>query len=488
MVFGIIYICALYIKRPRITLRIIGNNDILGLKRGADMIFRRKIYQKMLEWKISSGGKKALLIEGARRIGKSTITQEFGKNEYKSFIVIDFNDISEVVEDAFNNYLNDLDTFFMLISTEYNVNLYNRESLIIFDEIQRFPKARQSIKKLVSDGRYDYMETGSLISIKENVKDITIPSEERKLNMYPLNFEEFCWAMGEEKLVEYIRQCFDSMTAPAEALHKKAMLLFRQFLIVGGMPQSVVSYLENNRSFAKADEEKRDILSLYRDDIMKIESRYKSKVIAIFDQIPAFLSRHEKRVVLSDVEKNSTFDSYHDTFFWLSDSMVANECFRCNDPNVGLSLNEDRSYVKCYMADTGLLISHTFSETELEKEALYRQLIRGELSVNEGMFHENAVAQELVSNGHKLFFYTSYNREKHRNDIEIDFIISNKSKTNFRIYPIEVKSSRNYSIRSMERFLDKFNDRTDRAYVIHTKNFKTEGNIVYIPSYMTMCL
>ena len=480
--------CALYIKRARLDLRIVGNDDILSLKRGADMVFKRKIYEKLLEWKSSSGGKKALLIEGARRIGKSTITQEFGKNEYKSYLVIDFNDVSETVEEAFNNYLNDLDTFFMLISTEYNVNLYPGESLIIFDEIQRFPKARQSIKKLVADGRYDYIETGSLISIKENIRDITIPSEERKINMYPLCFEEFCWAMGEEKLVEYIRQCFDNMTAPAETMHKKAMLLFRQFMIVGGMPQSIAAYLENNRSFDKSDEEKRDIISLYRNDIMKIESRYKSKVIAIFDQIPAFLSRHEKRVVLSDVEKNSTFDSYHDTFFWLSDSMVANECFRCNDPNVGLMLNENRSYVKCYMGDTGLLISHTFSEAELEKEELYKQLIRGRLSVNEGMFHENAVAQELVSNGYKLFFYTSYNSEKHRNDIEIDFVISNKSKTRFRICPIEVKSSDNYSIRSLEKFTDKFKDRVDKAYVIHTKNFKTDGNIIYIPSYMTMCL
>lgn len=452
------------------------------------MIFRRKIYEKLLAWKKEVKGEKALLIEGARRIGKSTIVEEFGKKEYKSYLFIDFNDASEVVKDIFENYLNDLDTFFMLLSTEYHVTLYPRESLIVFDEIQRFPKARQSIKRLVQDGRFDYIETGSLISVKENVKDITIPSEERKLKMYPLDFEEFCMALGEDQMISYIKSCFSKKCPLEEKLHNKAMLLFRQFLIVGGMPKSVVAFLENQKSFHKSDEEKRDILSLYRDDIMKIESKYKSKVLAIYDQLPGFLSTHEKRVVLSDVEKQSTFSSYHDTFFWLSDSMIANECFNCSDPNVGLALNEDRTYVKCYMGDTGLLVSHTFNENEIEEEDLYRHLLLGRLSVNEGMFFENAIAQELVSNGHRLFFYTHYNKEKHRNDIEIDFLISNKSKTRYKVFPIEVKSSERYSIKSLEKFTDRFADRVGMAYVIHTKNLKQTEQICYIPAYMTMCL
>ena len=271
-------------------------------------------------------------------------------------------------------------------------------------------------------------------------------------------------------------------------MHHKAMLLFRQFLIVGGMPKSVVTYLENGRSFQKSDEEKRDILSLYRDDIMKIENKYKSKVLAIYDQIPAFLSKHEKRVILSDVEKQATFSSYHDTFFWLSDSMIANECFNCSDPNVGLSLNEDRTYVKCYMGDTGLLISHAFSENEIIEEDLYRQLLFERLSVNEGMFFENAIAQELTSKGHKLFFYTHYSEEKHRNDIEIDFLISNRSKTRYKIFPIEVKSTERYSTASLERFIEKYRERIGGAYVIHPKNLKVTEDILYIPAYMAMCL
>lgn len=338
------------------------------------MIFKRKIYSRLLDWKQKAQGTKALLIEGARRIGKSTISQEFGKNEYKSTLIIDFNTASESVINAFSNYLNDLDTFFMILSTEYNVTLHQRDSLIIFDEIQQCPKARQAIKYLVADGRYDYIETGSLISIKERVKDITLPSEERKISMYPMDFEEFGWAMGEKKLTDYIRKCFIEKTPLEQGLHSKAMLLFRQYMIVGGMPKPLAAYLKNNRSFEMADMEKRDILELYRNDIMKINSPYRSNVLAIYDQIPAFLSKAERRVVLSKIEKGATFPKYHDTFFWLADSMIVNQCFNCSDPNVGLSLNEDRSFVKCYMCDTGLLISHTFDENEISDGELYREL------------------------------------------------------------------------------------------------------------------
>lgn len=452
------------------------------------MIFERKIYEKMVNWKKDTQGSKALFIEGARRIGKSTIVEIFARNEYKSHILIDFNDVSEVVKDAFLNYLQDLDTFFMILSTEYRTTLYPRKSVLIFDEIQQFSKARQSIKRLVKDGRFDYIETGSLVSIRENVQDITIPSEERKLKMYPMDFEEFCLALGESGMVQYIKKCFAGESPLTDQLHHKAMLLYRQYLVVGGMPQSVSAYLENNRSFERADAKKRDILSLYRNDIMKIKAKYRSRVLSIFDQIPAFLSQHEKRVVLSDIETGSSFSRFNDTFFWLADSMIANECFNCTDPNVGLALNEDRTYLKCYMGDTGLLISHAFTESEIEKEDLYRQLILGRLSINEGMVFENAVMQALVCNGYTPYFYTHYSAEKHRNDIEIDFLISNKSKTKYRVCPIEVKSSERYSIASLQKFTEKFRERIGQAYVIDTKNYRKKDGIIYIPAYMSMCL
>lgn len=452
------------------------------------MIFKRKIYNKLLEWKETSRGEKALLIEGARRIGKSTIAEEFGKNEYKSYIIVDFNDASDVVFDAFNKYLNDLDTFFMILSTEYGKQLYPGESLIIFDEVQKFPKARQSIKKLIKDGRYDYIETGSLISIQENVKDITIPSEERAIKMYPLDFEEFCWAFGEDMLVSYIKKCFDELKPLEDDFHHKAMLLFKQYMLIGGMPKPVAAYLENNRSFVAADTEKRDILTLYRNDIGKADVKYRSRIASIYEQIPAFLSLHEKRVRLSNIESKSTYPMYQDTFFWLGNSMMTNECFNCNDPNVGLSLNEDRTYIKCYMGDTGLLVSHAFTEAEIAEGELYKQILHDNLSINEGMLFENAIAQCLVANGYKLFFYTHYSEEKHRNDIEIDFLISNKSITKPKIFPIEVKSSKRYKTESLERFIQQYRRRIGKAYIIHPKNLSVNGDIICIPSYMTMCL
>ena len=451
-------------------------------------VFKRKIYNKLKDWKSETKGTKALLIEGARRIGKSTIAEEFAKNEYRSYILIDFNLASDTVISAFNNYLNDLDTFFMIIESEYNKKLYRRESVVIFDEIQRFPKARQAVKYLVADGRFDYIETGSLISIRENVENITLPSEERKRAMYPMDFEEFAWALGEEVMADYIRKCYEKRMPLEQSLHAKAMMLFRQYMIVGGMPQSILAYIGNDRDFRRADMEKRDILEMYRSDIMKIRSSYKSGVIALFDQIPSFLSHKERTVVMNRLDKNATFPKYHDTFFWLADSMMVNQCFNCSDPNVGLSLNEDRTYVKCYMCDTGLLVSHTFSEREITDNALYRELLFGNLSINEGMFYENAISQMLVANGYKLFFYTRYNEEKHRNDIEIDFLISNNSKLKYKVYPIEVKSSDRYTTTSLERFEDRFHQRIGGSYVIHPKNLKAEGGRLFIPAYMTFCL
>lgn len=451
------------------------------------MEFKRKQYSNLLEWKKGDGAT-AILIEGARRIGKSTLAESFARNEYKSYILIDFNKTDRAVISAFEDCLTDLDTFFLILSSVYHVKLYERESVIIFDEIQKYPKAREAVKYLVQDGRYDYIETGSLISIHDNVKDITIPSEEDKLKMYPMDFEEFLWAMGEQMMAEYIRVQYGKQQPLEDALHNKCMLLFRQYMIVGGMPKSLASYLENNRDFKSSDIEKRRILKLYREDIMKIDRDYRSRVLAIFDQIPSLLARQDKRVVLKELEVGSTYTVYEETFFWLKDSMICNECFNCSDPNIGLSLNETRTYIKCYMGDTGLLISHAFNENELSDGELFREILLKKLSINEGMLFENVVLQMLVAAGHRPYFYVRYNKEKHRNDVEIDFLISNKSKLNYKVYPIEVKSTDRYSIESLNRFKEAFHTRLGGSYVIHPKNFKIQNGIVYLPAYMTFCL
>lgn len=456
--------------------------------RGRKMILKRKIYDKLLEWKKESHGTKAILIEGARRIGKSTVSEEFGKNEYDSYLLIDFAKKDKEVEEFFLRYMNDLDTFFMLLSAHYGVKLVERNSLIIFDEVQMFPQARAAVKYLVADGRYDYIETGLLISIKENVKDIVIPSEERHISMYPLDFEEFAWALGEKLLVEYMKCCFEKKEPLERSMHNKAMLLFKQYMLIGGMPKPVVLFIENHKDFTEADKEKRDILKLYRSDIMKINAQYRSKVLAIFDQIPGLLSQHEKRVVFKRIQEGSYADQYEDTFFWLSDSMISNECFLCSDPNVGLSINEIRTYVKCYLGDTGLLVSHAFDENELLDVEVYKQILGDKLSMNEGMLYENVIAQMLTANGHKLYFYTSYNEEKHRNDIEIDFILSNNSKLKYKMFPIEVKSGKNYTITSITRFREKYKARIGECYIIHPRNLLIKDGIVCIPPYMTMCL
>ena len=452
------------------------------------MILKRKAYEVLKQWKEESNGSTAILIDGARRVGKSYLAEEFAKNEYKSYILINFSKASKELKDIFENDIMDLDLFFNKLSIMFGVELFNRNSLFIFDEVQRFPRAREIIKFLVEDGRYDYIETGSLISIRENVKGITIPSEERRISMYPMDFEEFCWALGETKMTKYIRKCFEDKKPLEDTLHHKAMMLFKQYILVGGMPKAIEKYLDNNRSFAAADIEKRDILSLYRSDISKIDRNYRSKVLSIFDQIPGFLSQHEKRVRLSSIEEKSTFPMYEETFFWLGDSMIVNECFNCADPNIGLSINEERTTLKCYMGDTGLLVSHAFNENELAEENLYKQILHDKLSINEGMIFENAIAQCLVANGYRLFFYTQYNTEKKRNDIEIDFLISNGSKTKQKIYPIEVKSGVKYTTTSLDNFVQKYHSRIGQAYIIHTKNLCAKGEILCIPSYMAMCL
>ena len=452
------------------------------------MILKRKIYYKLLKWKKECQGTKAILLEGARCIGKSTIVEEFARREYESYILIDFAKKDKVVEEYFTQYLNKLDDLFLLLSTYYGVNLVARKSVLIFDEVQMFPQARAAIKYLVADGRYDYIETGSLISIKENIKDIVLPSEERSITMHPLDFEEFAWALGEEPLVNYIKSCFEKRLALDRGMHHRAMMLFKQYMLVGGMPKPLVFFIENEKNFSLVDAEKRDILRLYRSDIMKIKTRYRSKVLAIFDQIPGLLSQHEKRVVFKNIREGSYADQYSDTFFWLSDSMIANECFLCNDPNVGLSIKEDRTFIKCYLGDTGLLLSHAFDENELLENEVYSQILNDKFSVNEGMLYENAIAQMLVANGHKLYFYTHYATEKHRSDIEIDFIISNNSKLKYKMYPIEVKSGKRYTTTSLKRFMEKYKSRIGESYIIHPKNLMIKDHIVCIPAYMTFCL
>lgn len=452
------------------------------------MLFRRKIYNALLEWKKKYNGKKAILIEGARRIGKTTVVKEFSKNEYESCLIIDFSRAGDTVKGYFSNYTEDLDTLFMLLQTQYNVRLRERKSVIVFDEVQLCPKARESIKVLVEDGRYDYIETGSLISIRDNVKDILIPSEEHSIKMFPMDFEEFCVAMGNEALIPYIKNCFSERMPLERGLHDKAMMIFKQYMLVGGMPQSVNAFLENKKSFEEADLEKRDILALYRNDIGKIEGKYRSKVLAVFDQIPGLLSKHEKRVILSSVSGDNNENQFQDAFFWLDDSMISNECVRCNDPNVGFSLSEDRSFVKCYMGDTGLLVSHAFDENELMKEEIYKQILNDKLSLNEGMLYENMIAQMLRCNEHRLFYYTKYNPEKHRNDIEIDFLLTEGGKVNRRVVPIEVKSSKRYQTKSLERFMEKYKDRIGSCYIIHPKNLSLKDDIICIPPYMTICL
>ena len=308
---------------------------------------KRKIYAEMLKWKQESARKTALLIDGARRVGKSYIAEAFAKNEYRSYLMIDFNNVSSDVKDLFYNYLNDLDTFFMYLSGYYNVKLYPGESLIIFDEVQQLPRARAALKYLVADGRFDYMETGSLMSIRKNVTDIVIPSEERHIKMYPMDFEEFLWAMGNDVLMDMIRKCFDTRKMMGQLLHRKAMDYFRQYLIVGGMPQAVGEYV-SSRDFDRVDAVKRDILTIYRADIAKHAEGYVQKVSSIFDEIPAQLQKHEKKFRLSAIKKDARFRDYEDALFWLDDAMIVNTCFCSAEPNIGLKLNMDRLTWKCF--------------------------------------------------------------------------------------------------------------------------------------------
>jgi len=449
---------------------------------------KRKIYDELLEWKKSSAGKTALLIDGARRVGKSYIVEEFAKKEYKSYILIDFNKIGSDVKELIDNRLNDLDTLFMYLSEYFSVKLTERESVIIFDEVQLFPRARAAIKYLIADGRFDYIETGSIVSIKKNVKDIVIPSEERRIKMNPMDFEEFLWAIGNDTLMPIIRKHFSEMKPLGQALHRKTMDLFRQYMIVGGMPQAVVEFT-NGRDFEKVDQVKRDIITLYRDDITKHANGYETKVATIFDEIPSQLSKHEKKFKLSSLKKEARFRDYEDAMFWLDDAKIVNTCYNSTEPSIGLKLNMDRLTLKCYMNDTGLLISHTFDERGIVSEEIYKKILFNKLEVNKGMLIENITAQMLVATGHKLYFYSNSSRTDSGSRMEIDFLIA-KSKISNRhnISPIEVKSSKNYTLTSIKKFREKFKSQLHTPFVLHTSDLKVEDGIVFLPIYMTPCL
>ena len=453
-----------------------------------EVAVKRKIYDKLLEWKNTSNGDTALLIDGARRVGKSYIAEDFAKENYKSYILVDFNKVNEDVCNLFVNYLDDMDTLFMYLSSYYNIKLYERESVIIFDEVQMFPKARAAIKYLVADGRYDYIETGSLMSIRKNVKDITIPSEERHIRMYPMDFEEFLWAMDNEMLMPVIRNCFEKKKPMGQMLHRKATDYFRQYMIVGGMPQAVEKYIQT-RDFESVDAVKRDILTLYREDIMKHSDGNELEIEAIFDEIPAQLSKHEKKFRLSDVKPTARMREYKQPFYWLDDAMIVNTCYNSSEPNIGLKMNMERKTLKCYMADTGLLISHAFDENGIVSEEIYKKLLFDKLSVNSGMLMENIVAQMLTAAGHKLYFFSKSSREKAEDRMEIDFLIAKSKITNkHNISPIEVKSGDRYTLSSIKKFINKYKEQTNIPYVLHTKDLKEDNGITYLPLYMTMLL
>lgn len=449
---------------------------------------KRKMYDYLVEWKKRTNGTSALLVQGARRVGKSYIVEEFAKAEYKSYILIDFNKADEAVKDIFIHDLDNMDILFQKLSTLYNKKLYPRESLIIFDEVQLFPRARSAIKYLVEDGRYDFIETGSLISIRKNVEGILIPSEEDTVNMYPMDFEEFLWALNNDTMYPLIVECFKNRKPLGQALHRKAMDLFRLYLIVGGMPQAVRTYADT-KDFDSVDTVKRRILKLYREDIRKHAIGYEMKVEAIFDEIPSQLQNQNQHFKLSSLEKGARFDNYRDAMFWLSDAMIVNNCYNSTEPNIGLNLNRDRTLLKCYMGDTGLLISHCFDEKGIVSEEIYKKLLLGKLEVDLGMIMENIVAQMFAANGHKLFFYANSSRDDAEARMEIDFLIA-KSKISNRhnISPIEVKSGKNYTLSSLKKFIRRYNQQLHTPYVLHTSDLKVEDDIVYLPLYMTSLL
>lgn len=449
---------------------------------------KRKLYNELLKWKKESNGKTALLIEGARRVGKSYIATEFAKNNYKTYILIDFSKVPEIIKELFDNYLDNLDYLFTYLSQYYGVKLYERETLFIFDEIQFCPRARGAIKHLVADGRYDYIETGSLISIKKNVKDILIPSEEEKIKMHPMDFEEFLWALGNTTLMDFIKECYQKKMPLGQALHRKAMDYFKEYLIIGGMPQVVSEYIAT-KDFDKADRIKRNILKLYRDDIRKHADEISLKVEQIFDTIPSQLQKHEKKFTVSALGDNVRFRNYEEAFYWLDDACLINIAYNTTEPNIGLGQRIDANSFKCYMADTGLLMAMAFNEKELISSQLYKKIFFDKLTFNEGMIIENIVAQMLSAANRKLYFFSRNEHDDNTSTLEIDFLISkNNITTRHNIIPIEVKSGDRYTFTSLNKLVSKYKDFIAEPIIIHTKDLKEENGILYVPIYMTQIL
>ena len=442
-------------------------------------MFRRKIYDKLLEWKTESDGRTALLIEGARRVGKSTVVEEFAKNEYESYILIDFSRASKAVKELFED-ISDLDYLFLQLQLQYKVDLHERRSLIIFDEVQQCPLARQAIKALVADHRYDYVETGSLISIKRNVKDILIPSEERKISMYPMDHEEFLWAVGDLTTIPLLKKVFDSGKPVGVQIHRKLTRDFRLYMLVGGMPQAVNEYIETN-NFRKVDQIKRDILNLYEDDFKKIDPT--GKLSSLFDAIPAKLNKIASRYQVSSVLIGERAENILESIAELKDSKTVLVSYHANDPNAGMSNNKDLGKFKLFLSDTGLFTTLMFKDRDFTENIIYEKLLNDKLSANLGYLYENAVAQILTANGDALFYHTFMNESTRRN-YEIDFILARKNK----VCPIEVKSSGYKTHASLDAFSRKFSDRILDKYLIYTKDFAKEEDIFCLPIYLVQFL
>lgn len=442
-------------------------------------MFRRKIYDKLLEWKTESDGRTALLIEGARRVGKSTVVEEFAKNEYESYILIDFSRASKAVKELFED-ISDLDYLFLQLQLQYKVDLHERRSLIIFDEVQQCPLARQAIKALVADHRYDYVETGSLISIKRNVKDILIPSEERKISMYPMDHEEFLWAVGDLTTIPLLKKVFDSGKPIGVQIHRKLMRDFRLYMLVGGMPQAVNEYIETN-NFRKVDQIKRDILNLYEDDFKKIDPT--GKLSSLFDAIPAQLNKNASRYQVSSVLNGERAENILESIAELKDSKTVLVSYHANDLNAGMSNNKDLGKFKLFLSDTGLFTTLIFKDGDFTENIIYEKLLNDKLSANLGYLYENAVAQILTANGDALFYHTFMNESTRRN-YEIDFILARKNK----VCPIEVKSSGYKTHASLDAFSRKFSDRILDKYLIYTKDFAKDEDIFCLPIYLVQFL
>ena len=438
-------------------------------------VFTRKIYREILEWKENRSDKYALLVKGARRVGKSTIVEEFAKKEFKSYIMIDFAHVSKDIKDLFEDTY-DLDFFFLQLQQLSGTKLYEKESVIIFDEVQLLPKARQAIKYLVADGRYKYIETGSLLSIKKNTKDILIPSEEHKISMYPMDFEEFLWAIGDEVSIETIKILLEKKRPAGNAIHRNLMRIFRLYMLIGGMPQAVETYLEKNNLQA-VDEIKREIVDLYEEDFTKIDAS--GLAGDIYDAIPANLSSNASRYILSNAREGTRSERVLDLLPDILSSYTVNIAYHANNPAVGMALEKDVGRYKLFTSDVGLFVTLAFRDKNYVENIIYNKLLSDKLEANLGYVYENAVAQILVAKGNNLFYYTMGNNSSNHL-YEIDFLIS----TGNKICPIEVKSGNYRCHKSLDQFCEKFRSRIGNKYLVHTKDYKWENGINYIPVYM----